>query len=198
MKYLIIIRHEKHKNSILSPETVSDCKKRGKKLVEELKKRKIPLPNLAICSNRKRSIDTLQSILDGMNINLPISELYEELSDYRSGKFPFTDEEVNQSRVKAAQDNSDDFEPYLLPLFPKKVKQRAMESVGVLKKCLQKNKGTIILCSHGCSRLEGLTSVFQKKPVNKPSFFYERGAIAILTFTNDLKLKNVKYLGKLV
>lgn len=198
MKYLIMIRHEKHKNNVLSPETILDCKKRGQKLVEELKKRKIPLPNLAICSNRKRAIDTLQPILDGMKINLSISEFYEELSDYKSGQFPFTEPEERLAQEKAARDNVDDFESCVLYLFQKKVKQRAIESIKVLKKCLRKNNGTTILCSHGCSRLEGIVSVLQKKPVDKPSFLFERGAIAILTLAKDLKLKNVEYLGKLV
>ena len=198
MKYLITIRHEKHKNNILAPETIADCKNRGAKLLVELKNRQIALPSLAISSNLSRAVDTLKCILDGMNLNLPISE-YEEFSDYRSGKFPYTEEEFN-SAVLAGKKNSDtEYEKYLLFLYPEKSKLRAEESIKVLNKIIANCNGNIIFCSHGCSRLEQIISVLQNKPVNQPNFIFERGGIALLGFSDhaEPELLSVEYMGLL-
>jgi len=201
MQHLILVRHEQHKNNILSEDIILKCKQRGKKLLKELQNKNITLPSLAISSNRPRAMDTLKYMLEGMDLNLPISQTYEELGDYKSGQYPYTAEEVENAKQKAIADgknSEDEYEQYLLLNFPEKSKLRALESLEIINEVLNKNKGTIILCSHGCSRLEAITILLEKKEMNNPNFFYERGGIAIVYFDDNLNLEKVEHLSKLI
>lgn len=199
MTFLIAIRHAEHKNNILSEKTKKWCTKEGTKLINELKKRNIKLPTLAISSNEQRSIQTLKYILKGMKLDfLPIIE-FEEFGDFKSGKFPYTQEEYNRASTEAKKNNDNNREKYLLLLYPKRSEKRGKEAVAVLKKIIKLNNENIIFCSHGCSRLEQIISVFKKQPVDMPEFIFERGGIALLNFKTKpiITLKKVEYLGKL-
>lgn len=173
----------------------------GKRLRTFLVKRNIPYPTVAVCSPQWRAIETLYATLKGMGKAVPLRSVEPALGDLRSGKYPFSEQEIEHIYSYAAHEKDEsEADKYVMTLYPSKMKKRGREGAGRLTKILQETEGTIIFASHGGSRLEAVFQTLKGEPINPPSFFYTRSGAALFTFDvvgKKVRLVKEEYLGLL-
>ncbi len=189
---VLFMRHEKNLGNQLKIDGINSARITGSKLKAQGEKL-----NILISSPQWRCLETIQNLLIGYNEMIPLHKI-----DYRFGDIKL-DPNVDQTIVKNifAKASAWGVEKEEIYFKDKAIKndllRRGREGLEAILDAVAEHPGkTILICSHGGSRMEPTICSLLEKDISDPPFIFKRGSIAKIVFDGPL-LKYVKYSDEL-
>jgi broad specificity phosphatase PhoE len=188
---VLLLRHERNEGDRLHPEGVARARKTG----AALHAAGIDLAAV-VSSPRWRCIETVRWVLEGGSYPLVLEAVDARLGDLaldpviprRARERILTRAEaLGVAKGKVMLERS----PNLRPHF----RRRGLEGSAVLLDLVARHAGkTILVCTHGGSRLEPVVCTLAAASLARPPYYFARGGLARLVF-EDRVLRHHHYLG---